>query len=129
MCTYFVCFCKFNSFRLSFIKCLNQMSCNRGKIDGKTQKSNIKCLFPQKYFWSEPKTFASFSGVLFLEKHEGNKRRYKKNLIKNFKFLLLFSFCPNFTSCHFNFQLEMMQKHFYKVEYFSFVLEYCLGAF
>ena len=33
----------------------------------------------------------SFSGVSFVEKHEGNKLRHTKNLIKNFKFLFCFS--------------------------------------
>ena len=58
-----------NSIR--FATCLNQMSCNRGKTDGETKKSKRKCFFQQKCFWSEPKTLASFSGLLFVEKHEG----------------------------------------------------------
>ena len=78
-----------NSIR--FATCLNKIFCNRRKTDGETQKSKRKCFLQQKRFWSEPKTFASFSGVPFVEKHEGNKRRYTKNLIKNFKFLFCFS--------------------------------------
>ena len=65
---------------IRFATCLNQMSCNR-----KNWWRNEKC------FWSEPKTFASFSGVPFVEKHEGNKWRYTKNLIKSFKILFSFS--------------------------------------
>ena len=37
-----------------------------------------KCFFQQKCFCSEPKTFASFSGVSFVEKDEGNKWLYTK---------------------------------------------------
>ena len=53
----------------------------------KNQKENV---FLSKNVF-EPKTFASFSAVLFVEKHEGNKWRYTKNLIKYFKFLFCFS--------------------------------------
>ena len=67
------------------------MSCNRGKTDGETKKSNRKCFFQQKCFWFEPKTFSIISCVSFVEKHEGNKWRNTKNLIKNFKFLFCFS--------------------------------------
>ena len=63
-------------------------------VKHKNQRENV--FFQQKCFWSKPKTFASFSGVSFVEKHEGNKRRYTKNLIKNFKFLFCFS-RPNLT--------------------------------
>ena len=70
-----------------FATLLNQMSYNRGKTDGKTQKSKRKCFFQQKCFWSEPKASASFSGVLFVENHKGNKRRDTKNQITYFKFL------------------------------------------
>ena len=31
-----------------FATCLNQMSCNRGRTDGETKKSNRKCLFFNK---------------------------------------------------------------------------------
>ena len=44
-----------------------------GKTDRETKKSKRKCFFQQKCFWSEPKTFASFPGVSFVEKHEENK--------------------------------------------------------
>ena len=60
------------------------MSCKRGKTDGETKKK-IK----EKMFFS--KTFVTFSGVSFAEKHERNKWRNTKNLIKNFKFLFCFS--------------------------------------
>ena len=45
------------------------MSCNRGKTDGETKKSKVKSFFQQKCFLSEPKTFASFSGISFVEKN------------------------------------------------------------
>ena len=67
------------------------MLCNDGKTDGETKKSDRKYLFLQKCFWSEPKTFASPSGVLFVKKHEGNKWQNTKNLIKNLNFLVCFS--------------------------------------
>ena len=89
MRTFFVCFCKFNSFR--FATCLNQISCNGGKAGGETTKSNRKSFFQHKCFWSEPKTFTSFSSVLFIKKYEGNKRRNTKSLVKKFKFLFYFS--------------------------------------
>ena len=76
---------------IHFAKCLNQMSCNGGRPDRETKKSNRKWFFQQKCFWSEPKTFASFSGVSFVKKHKGNKWRNTKNLSKNFKFLVCFS--------------------------------------
>ena len=47
------------------------MSFRRGKTDGKTKKSKRKCFFQQKCFWSETKTFASFSGVSFVQKTKG----------------------------------------------------------
>ena len=73
------------------------MSCKRGKTDGETKKSNRKCFFSAKCFWSEPKTIASFSGVSFVKKHEENKRRNTRNLVKNFKVLGFFSpFRPSF---------------------------------
>ena len=81
MCTFFVCFV--NS--VCFATCLNQVSCNRGKTDGETKKSNTKY-----FFQSELKTFVCFSAVSFAEKHEGSGDT-QKNLIKNFKFLLGFS--------------------------------------
>ena len=67
------------------------MSCNGGRADGETKKLNGKSFFQQKCFWSEPKTFASFSDVLFVKEHEGNKCRNTKKLIKNFKLLFCFS--------------------------------------
>ena len=51
----------------------------------KSKTENI--FFNKKRFWSEPKTFASFSGVLFVKKHEGNKWFNTKN----FNFLFCFS--------------------------------------
>ena len=63
------------------------MSCNREKTDGDTKKSKRKCFFNKNVFDLK----ASFSGVSFVEKQEGNKWRYKKNLIKNLKFLFCFS--------------------------------------
>ena len=42
------------------------------------------------FFWSEGKTFASFSGVSFLKKQEGSNWRNTKILIKNFKFFGFF---------------------------------------
>ena len=82
-----VCFCKFNLFCMW----LNQIYCSKRKTGGETKKSKRKCFFKQKCFWSEPKKFAGFSGVSFVEKHKGNKWRYTKNLIKKFKFLFCFS--------------------------------------
>ena len=61
----------------------------------RNKKIKVKMFFQQKCFWSEPKTFASFSGVSFVEKHEGNKWRYTKNLIKNFKSLFCFPWYPD----------------------------------
>ena len=55
-------FVSVNSIR--FATCLNQISCNCGKTDSKTKKSNIKRFFQQKCFWSQPKIFASFLGVV-----------------------------------------------------------------
>ena len=55
------------------------------------QKNQTESFFQQKCFWSEPKTSASFSGLLLVEKHEGNKRWNIKNMIKNFKFFNCFS--------------------------------------
>ena len=66
------------------------MFCNGGKTDVETKKSD-KIFFQQKYFSSEPKTFASFSRVSFVKKHDGNKWRNTKILIKNFKMLVCFS--------------------------------------
>ena len=45
------------------------------------QKPNKKCFFQQKYFWSEPKTFESFSGVSFVKKNtkEASGDRKKPN--------------------------------------------------
>ena len=37
----------------------------------KNQREND--FFQQKCFWSEPTTFASFSGVSFVVKYQGNK--------------------------------------------------------
>ena len=56
----------------------------------KQKKLKRECFFQQKCFLSEPKTLASFSGVSFVEKHERNKWRHTKNLIKYFKFFVLF---------------------------------------
>ena len=73
------------------------MLCNDGKTGGDTKKSDRKYLFLQKCFWSEPKTFASSSGILFVKKHEGNKWQNTKKL--NWKlqvFGLFLSFCPSF---------------------------------
>ena len=67
------------------------MSCNRGKTDGET-KGN--CFFLKKCFLSEPKTFASFPGVSFIKKHEGNKWRNTKNLIKTSSFCFVFLVSP-----------------------------------
>ena len=50
------------------------MSCNRGKTDGETKKSKTKSFFQQKCFLSEPKTFASFSGISFVEKKTRRKQ-------------------------------------------------------
>ena len=61
---------------------VNQMSCNREKTDGETKKSKRKCFFNKNVF--DLKT--SFSGVSFVEKHEGNKWRYK-----SFCFIFLIS--------------------------------------
>ena len=67
--------------------CLNQVSCKRGKTDGETKKNQRENVFFQK-------TFATFPGVSFAEKHERNKWRNTKNLIKNFKILFCFSCLP-----------------------------------
>ena len=52
---------------ICFATCFYQISCNRGKTDGETKKSKRKCFFQQKCSWSDPKTFASFSGGLFVD--------------------------------------------------------------
>ena len=70
---------------------LNQMSSNDGKTDDETKRLSRKWFFQQNCFWSALKTLASFSGVSFVKKHEGNKWRNTKNLIKNLKFLVCFS--------------------------------------
>ena len=56
------------------------MSCKGGKSDDETKKSNRKCFFQQKWFWSEPKTFASFSDILFVKKKTRRKQvaKHKK---------------------------------------------------
>ena len=67
------------------------MSCNRGKTDGKTKKSKRKCFFNKNVFDLNQKHLQVFQAFRLLEKHEGNKWRYTKNLIKYFKFLFCFS--------------------------------------
>ena len=78
-----------NSIR--FATWLNQMTCNRGKTGGETKKSQKRMFFSTKMFLIRTKNIASFSGVPFVEKHEGNNWPYTRNLIKNFKFLFCFS--------------------------------------
>ena len=91
-CVHFL-FVFVNSIR--FATYLNQMSCNRGKTDDEINKSKRKCFFQQKYFWSELKTLANFSGVSFVEKYEGTKCRNRKNLIiKTSSFCFVFLASP-----------------------------------
>ena len=66
------------------------MSWNGGKTGGETKKSNRK-FFSTKMFLIWTKNICKFSGLLLVEKHEGNKRWNIKNMIKNFKFLFCFS--------------------------------------
>ena len=76
------------------LTCLNQITYRakaEKKLMAKLRENEKKIFFQQKCFWSEPKTFASFPGVLFVEKHERNKWWNTKKLIKNFKFLFCFS--------------------------------------
>ena len=51
----------------------------------KNQRENV--FFNKNVFDMSQKLSASFSGVLFVENHEGNKWRYTKNQITYFKFL------------------------------------------
>ena len=69
--------------------------------------------------------FQAFCFLKNTKETRGDTQKTKKKLQVFVAFLVL----PELYSCHFNFQLEMMQKHFYKVKYFSFVLEYCFGTF
>ena len=60
-----------------YTKCL----VNRGN-----KKINQKMFFQQKIFLMWSKNICKFWDLLFVEKHEGNKWRNRRNLIKNFKF-------------------------------------------
>ena len=47
--------------------CLNQMSCNGGKTDGKIKKSNRKFFFGQKYFHLNQKHLPIFQAFHLLK--------------------------------------------------------------
>ena len=88
-CVYTFLFVFVNSIR--FATCLNQMSCNSEKTDSETKKSNRKCFPNKNVFNLNQKHLLVFQTFRLLKKHEGNKWRNTKNLIKNFRLLFCFS--------------------------------------
>ena len=80
-----------------FATLLNQMSYNRRKTDGKTQKSKRKCFFQQKCFWYEPKIICKFFRrfVCWKPRRKQVAIHKKSNYILQV-FVLLFSFRPSF---------------------------------
>ena len=74
-----------NSIR--FATCLNQKFCKGERTDDETKKSNRRSFFQQKYFCSKS-----------IEKHEGDKWRKTKKLIKTSSFCFAFFVLPKLKS-------------------------------